>query len=53
MAMNRDLERMCKEVVMSHFEVLFQQLPGGTDKRHEKFESREWNLGIQDGKQEF
>jgi hypothetical protein len=34
--MDNELEKMCKDAIVAHFEVLYQQLPGGTDRKHEK-----------------
>jgi hypothetical protein len=31
---NNEWERICKEVVVIYFEVLCQQLPGGTEENH-------------------
>jgi hypothetical protein len=33
---NNDFGRMWREAVMAYFEVLYQHLPGGTKKSHEK-----------------
>jgi hypothetical protein len=37
--MNNELKRIWKEVIMASFEVLFQHLPGGTEKNHKKLQS--------------
>jgi hypothetical protein len=32
--MNNEWERICKEVVMAHFKVLYSHLLGGTEENH-------------------
>jgi hypothetical protein len=34
--MNNELERMCKEAVMTYFKVISWHSPRGTDENHEK-----------------
>jgi hypothetical protein len=43
MLANNELERICKEVVVSYFKVIFRYLPGETEGNHEKPQSRDSN----------
>jgi hypothetical protein len=38
MMANSELERVCKEAVVTYFKVLFSVTPGGTEESHEKLQ---------------